>query len=73
MSETISKTFRQPWLMARPSFSGHEWDGTVVELGENTTRFKVGDRVAAEAHKGCGFCPYSHVSIPIYSDHTSFY
>ncbi|HYX91936.1 MAG TPA: alcohol dehydrogenase catalytic domain-containing protein [Myxococcaceae bacterium] len=35
---------------------GHEWTGTVVALGETVDEFQVGDRVAIEAHKGCGRC-----------------
>jgi threonine dehydrogenase-like Zn-dependent dehydrogenase len=35
---------------------GHEYAGTIVALGENVTGFAVGDRVAAEPHKGCGHC-----------------
>lgn len=35
---------------------GHEWAGTVVAVGETVDEFKVGDRVAIEAHKGCGRC-----------------
>ncbi|HEY7065726.1 MAG TPA: alcohol dehydrogenase catalytic domain-containing protein [Chloroflexota bacterium] len=35
---------------------GHEWTGTVVALGEGVDEFQVGDRVAIEAHKGCGRC-----------------
>lgn len=35
---------------------GHEWAGTVVALGEDVDEFKIGDRVAIEAHKGCGRC-----------------
>ncbi|MHB1653541.1 MAG: zinc-dependent alcohol dehydrogenase [Desulfitobacteriaceae bacterium] len=35
---------------------GHEWAGTVVGLGETVDEFHVGDRVAIEAHKGCGRC-----------------
>ena len=35
---------------------GHEWAGTVVALGETVDEFKVGDRVAIEAHKGCARC-----------------
>jgi len=35
---------------------GHEWTGTVVALGETVDEFEVGDRVAIEAHKGCGRC-----------------
>jgi L-iditol 2-dehydrogenase len=35
---------------------GHEWTGTVVELGAGVDELQVGDRVAIEAHKGCGRC-----------------
>ena len=35
---------------------GHEWTGTVVELGPDVDELSVGDRVAIEAHKGCGRC-----------------
>jgi len=35
---------------------GHEWTGTVVELGETVDELAVGDRVAIEAHHGCGRC-----------------
>ena len=35
---------------------GHEWAGEVVALGPTVDEFKVGDRVAVEAHKGCGRC-----------------
>jgi L-iditol 2-dehydrogenase len=35
---------------------GHEYTGEVVALGEGVTELAVGDRVAVEPHKGCGFC-----------------
>ena len=35
---------------------GHEWTGTIVALGETVDEFAIGDRVAIEAHKGCGRC-----------------
>jgi len=35
---------------------GHEWTGTVVRLGETVDEVAVGDRVAIEAHRGCGRC-----------------
>ncbi len=35
---------------------GHEWTGTVVALGDTVDEFAVGDRVAIEAHSGCGRC-----------------
>ena len=35
---------------------GHEPCGQIVEAGQNTTRFKVGDRVAIYHISGCGIC-----------------
>lgn len=35
---------------------GHEWTGTVVALGPDVDEFAPGDRVAIEAHHGCGRC-----------------
>ncbi|HOI22873.1 MAG: alcohol dehydrogenase catalytic domain-containing protein [Spirochaetia bacterium] len=35
---------------------GHEYAGTIVELGEAVDEFVLGDRVTVEVHKGCGRC-----------------
>ncbi|MBV9324908.1 MAG: alcohol dehydrogenase catalytic domain-containing protein [Chloroflexi bacterium] len=35
---------------------GHEWTGTVAALGETVDELAIGDRVAIEAHRGCGRC-----------------
>jgi len=35
---------------------GHEYAGTIVELGEAVDEYKIGDRVTVEVHKGCGRC-----------------
>lgn len=45
------------WPPKFPFTPGHEWAGEVVALGEGVTDFKPGDRVAGEAHCGCGSCP----------------
>lgn len=37
--------------------TGHEFVGKVVSIGEGVQRTKVGDRVSAEGHIGCGYCP----------------
>ena len=41
-----------------PVILGHEFTGTVVELGAGCKKAKKGDRVVAEPHtKACGVCP----------------
>ncbi len=44
------------WPPGYPFIAGHEFAGEVVELGEGVTELRVGDRVAGEAHCGCGSC-----------------
>lgn len=44
------------WPPYYPFIMGHEWAGQVVKTGEGVTDFHVGDRVAGEAHAGCGTC-----------------
>lgn len=39
-----------------PIIPGHEWAADVVEIGENVTNVKVGDRVVGECAIGCGLC-----------------
>ena len=49
----------KPWKAQPPHGSfipGHEYSGTVVALGKTVDEFKVGDRVAVEAHLGCMRC-----------------
>ena len=36
--------------------TGHEYAGTVAAVGETVDELQVGDRVAVEAHNGCGRC-----------------
>jgi len=44
------------WPPSYPFIPGHEWAGEIVAVGEGVTNFQIGDRVAGQAHKGCGFC-----------------
>jgi threonine 3-dehydrogenase len=48
-----------PWSQSRlhpPVTLGHEFAGTVVELGPNVRHADVGDYVSAESHVTCGDC-----------------
>ncbi len=44
------------WPGYLPFIAGHECAGEIVEIGEGVTDFQIGDRVACEAHCGCGQC-----------------
>lgn len=47
------------WAAGRihpPRIIGHEFCGTIVEVGEGVTERKVGDFVASESHIVCGKC-----------------
>src|SRR3990172_5280391 len=52
----VAGVYEGSWPPALPFIQGHEWAGTVAALGEGVTGLQVGDRVAAENHKGCGAC-----------------
>ncbi len=39
-----------------PVIPGHEFSGTVVQVGDDVTRFQVGDRVAVEPNIACDNC-----------------
>lgn len=54
--EIIRGDLAGTWPPAYPFIAGHEWAGTVVAVGPGVHEFKPGDRVAGEAHKGCGHC-----------------
>ncbi len=52
----VAGVYKGSWPPSLPFIQGHEWAGTVAALGESVTGLQVGDRVAAENHKGCGTC-----------------
>src|SRR3954468_18917955 len=43
-------------LAEYPIVPGHEWTGTVVDVGSGVTGFTAGDRVVGEVAIGCGVC-----------------
>jgi len=47
-----------------PRIFGHEMSGTVVAVGEGTTKFGVGDRVMVYHHVPCGSCYYCRKRTP---------
>lgn len=47
-----------PYVVEPPFVLGHEPGGVVVEVGENVTHLKVGDKVALEPGKTCGKCEF---------------
>lgn len=46
------------YVVEPPFVLGHEPGGTVVEVGENVKHLQVGDRVALEPGKTCGYCEF---------------
>ena len=50
------KVLQNGWPPHFPFIAGHEFAAQVVALGEGVTNLKPGDRVAGEAHCGCGTC-----------------
>ncbi|GAP08557.1 MAG TPA: L-threonine 3-dehydrogenase [Anaerolinea thermolimosa] len=48
---------RGEYMGGYPVIPGHEFSGTIVEVGEGVSRFRVGDRVAVEPNISCDNCP----------------
>ncbi len=46
----------QVYVRNIPQVLGHEFAGTIAEMGKGVTKFKVGDYVSAETHIYCGKC-----------------
>lgn len=49
---------RPPAYVRYPVTPGHEWSGTVAEVGSAVTGFAINDRVAVEGHNYCNTCFY---------------
>ncbi|MEH7119216.1 alcohol dehydrogenase catalytic domain-containing protein [Neobacillus drentensis] len=51
-----AKDFASKFNVKFPFIVGHECAGTVVEVGSDVKKIKVGDRVSLETHIPCGDC-----------------
>lgn len=45
------------WITRAPSVAGHEFAGTVTELGAGVSHVAIGDRVIVDSRWTCGECP----------------
>lgn len=50
--------FQGEFLSPYPIIPGHEFSGTVHEVGENVSSYKIGDRVTADPSLFCGHCEF---------------
>lgn len=51
--------FRNEYMSTFPLIPGHEFGGTIVEVGSQVkTGLKVGDRVAVDPNLYCGYCDF---------------
>ncbi|WP_163538605.1 zinc-dependent alcohol dehydrogenase family protein [Gracilibacillus sp. YIM 98692] len=50
--------FKGEFLSPYPIIPGHEFSGTIYEIGEGVTAFEKGDRVTADPSLFCGKCEY---------------
>ena len=51
-----SMSYYRTGLSKMPLTPGHEWSGTVAELGSEVKGFEVGDLVVGDISIGCGKC-----------------
>ena len=55
--EMMTGEFTDPRWVHLPVIPGHEWAGTVVEVGADVASVEVGDRVVCEGFVTCMRCP----------------
>lgn len=54
--------YRGEWEVKTPLVPGHEFSGTISEVGKDVRGFEVGDRVVAEPNMVCGKCYFCLMS-----------
>jgi 2-desacetyl-2-hydroxyethyl bacteriochlorophyllide A dehydrogenase len=55
--EMMTGAFTDPRWVRYPVIPGHEWAGTVVDIGPDVDAVRVGDRVVCEGFITCNRCP----------------
>jgi len=55
--EMMTGAFTDPRWVHLPVIPGHEWAGTVAEIGADVSSVQVGDRVVCEGFVTCQRCP----------------
>jgi len=55
--EMLHGGLTDPRWVRFPLVPGHEWSGSVAELGDGVTDLEVGDRVVCEGMIPCNRCP----------------
>ncbi len=60
--------FKSEYVIKPPVILGHEFCGTVVEVGPGVTRFQPGERVTVNPSAGrlCGNCRYCQIGAPFF-------
>lgn len=53
-------TWQGDFKCVLPHVMGHEFGGTIEEVGADVQSFKVGDRVTIPFHMACGRCAYCY-------------
>ena len=43
---------------------GHEFAGTVIEVGKDVKTFKIGDKISCDPNISCGICPLCQLGQP---------
>ena len=58
MCGTDLHIYKGEYMADYPMIPGHEFGGTIVEVGRDVSYLKVGDRVTADPNVFCGYCDF---------------
>jgi 2-desacetyl-2-hydroxyethyl bacteriochlorophyllide A dehydrogenase len=58
MCGTDLHIYKGEYMADYPIIGGHEFSGTIVEVGRSVSHLRVGDRVTADPNVFCGYCDF---------------